>query len=156
MPHDIFISYSRRDLAAVKPVKEELERLGFSCWMDLDGIESGDGNFKRKIVPALDRSKTVLFFISADSQKSEWTEKELDYAKRHKKRVVPLRFNDDSLVGVFDFDYGGTDHCRLAYRRTAGETVSRSGPLECETVPPGGSRTRNGPRFVFPTPGSPT
>ncbi len=35
MPHDIFISYSRRDLAAVKPIKEELEEQGFSCWMDL-------------------------------------------------------------------------------------------------------------------------
>ena len=34
MVHDIFISYSRRDLAAVKPIKEELEAAGFSCWMD--------------------------------------------------------------------------------------------------------------------------
>ena len=24
MPHDIFISYSRRDLAAVKPIKEDI------------------------------------------------------------------------------------------------------------------------------------
>ena len=106
MPHDIFISYSRRDLAAVKPIKEALEAAGFSCWMDLDGIESGDENFKRKIVPALDRCSFVLFFISAYSQKSEWTVKELGYAKRHGKRVVPLRFNDDLLVGEFDFDYG--------------------------------------------------
>ena len=29
---DIFISYSRRDLAGVKPIKEERERGGFSCW----------------------------------------------------------------------------------------------------------------------------
>ena len=29
--HDIFISYSRRDLAAVKPIKEEREKVGFSC-----------------------------------------------------------------------------------------------------------------------------
>ena len=41
MQHDIFISYSRRNLAAVKTIKEELESLGFSCWMDLEGIESG-------------------------------------------------------------------------------------------------------------------
>ena len=45
MPEQIFISYSRRDLAVVKPIKEELERNGFSCWMDLDGIESGEKNF---------------------------------------------------------------------------------------------------------------
>ena len=34
MPHDIFISYSRKNLDAVKPIKEELEALGFSSWMD--------------------------------------------------------------------------------------------------------------------------
>ena len=106
---DVFISYSRRDLDVVKPIKEELERNGFSCWMDIDGIESGDENFKQKIVPAIDGCCVVLFFISAFSQKSEWTAKELGYAKRHGKRVVPLRFNDDSLVGVFDFDYGDAD-----------------------------------------------
>ena len=109
MPHDIFVSYSRRDLATVKSIKEELEAAGFSCWMDIDGIESGVENFKRKIVPALDRCKVVLFFISSDSQQSEWTDKELGYAKRHGKRVVPLRFNDDPLVGEFDFDYGSAD-----------------------------------------------
>ena len=106
---DVFISYSRRDLDVVKPIKEELERNGFSCWMDIDGIESGDENFKQKIVPAIDGCCVVLFFISAVSQKSEWTAKELGYAKRHGKRVVPLRFNDDPLVGVFDFDYGDAD-----------------------------------------------
>ena len=109
MQGSIFISYSRNDLDAVKPIKEELERNGFSCWMDIDGIESGDENFKQKIVPAIDGCRAVLFFISVASQESEWTAKELGYAKRHGKRVVPLRFNDDPLVGVFDFDYGDAD-----------------------------------------------
>ena len=49
MPHDIFISYSRRDLAAVKPIEEELEAQGFSCWMDIKGIESGSPEFTVKI-----------------------------------------------------------------------------------------------------------
>ena len=105
----IFISYSRKDLDMVRPIVEELRAKGFSCWMDIDGIESGDDNFKQKIVPAIDGCCVVLFFISAGSQKSEWTAKELGYAKRHGKRVVPLRFNDAPLVGVFDFDYGDAD-----------------------------------------------
>ena len=103
---EIFISYSRKDLDKVKPIKEELEGYGLSCWIDIDGIESGEANFKRKIIPALNECKIVLFFISVDSQKSEWVAKELGYARRHEKRVVPLRFNDDKLVGEFDFDYG--------------------------------------------------
>ena len=106
---DVFISYSRKDIDAVKTIKNELERNGFPCWIDIDGIESGDENFKRKIVPALDVCKVALFFISVDSQRSEWTDKELGYAKRHGKHVVPLRFNDDTLVGEFDIEYGNAN-----------------------------------------------
>ena len=106
---DVFISYSRSDLAKVKPIKEELESQGFSCWMDIEGIESGEPDFKSTIVPVLDNCGVVLFFISKDSQKSQWTTKELNYANRHKKRIVPLRFNDDELGGEFEFDYGGAD-----------------------------------------------
>ena len=109
MPHNIFISYSRRDLVDVKQIKTELERCGLSCWMDLDGIESGAKDFRRKIAPALDDCQAVLFFISEDSQKSEWTAKELGYAQRHGKRIVPLRFNDDPLVGEYDLDYGNAN-----------------------------------------------
>ncbi len=55
MPHDIFISYSRRDLSAVQPIKEELEAQGFSCWMDLESVESGHESFPSVIAPALEQ-----------------------------------------------------------------------------------------------------
>ena len=58
MPHDIFISYCRRDHTAVKPIKEELEAQGFSCWMDLEGIESGAAEFSQHIIDAIDASAT--------------------------------------------------------------------------------------------------
>ena len=99
----IFISYSRRDLAFVKPIKEELEALGFSCWMDLDGIESGEGNFKRVIIPAINGSIVFLFFLSNSSQQSEFAIKEIEFAKAKKKRIVLVRINDDSLTDYFLF-----------------------------------------------------
>ena len=109
MPHDIFISYSRRDLAAVKPIKEEIANLGFSCWMDLEGIESGSREFSQHIIDAIDASKCVLFFLSADSQTSEWALKEIDYARSEKKHVVLVRFNDDQMTKLFRFNFGRTD-----------------------------------------------
>lgn len=101
----IFISYSRRDLAAVKPIKDELEAQGFSCWMDLDGIESGEGNFKRVIIPAINGSIAFLFFLSNSSQQSEFAIKEIEFAKAKKKRIVLVRINDDSLEDYFLFDF---------------------------------------------------
>ena len=70
MQHDIFISYSRRNHVTVNSIKEELDALGFSCWMDLYGIESGSSEFTEKIAAAIDGSTAVLFFLSDASQKS--------------------------------------------------------------------------------------
>ena len=109
MNHDIFISYSRRDLAAVKPIKEELEAQGFSCWMDLEGIESGVDSFKRVVIPAINGSTSVLFFISLASQQSEYGLKEINFAHRKGKRVILGRINDDNLTDDFSFDFGDAD-----------------------------------------------
>ena len=109
MKHDIFISYSRHDLAEVKTIKESLEAQGLSCWMDLQGIESGSWEFSEHIIAAIDASTAILFFLSEHSQISEWALKEIDYAREEKKHVVLLRFNDDPLTKKFRFDFKRTD-----------------------------------------------
>ena len=49
MANEVFISYSRKDYEKVKAVKDEIDGLvGIDCWMDLDGIESGEW-FKKVI-----------------------------------------------------------------------------------------------------------
>lgn len=109
MSHDIFISYSRKDISDVKAIKEELEKHDFSCWMDLTGIVSGTRRFSKTIIDAIEASRTMLFFLSSNSQQSEWALKEIDYAMEEKKNVVLLRFNDDPMTKEFRFDFGRTD-----------------------------------------------
>ena len=109
MPHDIFISYSRRDLAVLKPIKEKLESLGFSCWMDLEGIESGSEEFTEKIADAIEGSTVFLFFLSATSQESRWALNELRLARKLEKRVVLVGFNDDQMRPKFMLELGGSD-----------------------------------------------
>ena len=109
MPHDIFISYSRRDLAAVKPIKEELESLGFSCWMDLEGIESGSPEFTEKIAEAIGESTAVLFFLSTASQASRWSLNELRLARSKGRRIVLVRFNKEPMQDKFILEFGGSD-----------------------------------------------
>ena len=53
MAKEIFISYSRKDFDKVKAIKDEIDHeLGINCWMDLDGIESGE-EFMSKIIAAI-------------------------------------------------------------------------------------------------------
>ena len=106
MPHDIFISYSRRDLADVMPIKERLESEGFSCWMDLNRISSDDEDFVATIVPAIRGARAAfLFFLSRESQTSDYAMKEIRFATARGKRVVIVRFNDDPLTDEFLFRF---------------------------------------------------
>ena len=63
MEHDIFISYSRKDLKQVIAIRDEIkDRLGADSWIDLKGIESGE-QFVSVINNAIDKAKIVLFMI---------------------------------------------------------------------------------------------
>lgn len=103
--YDIFISYSRHDLQQVKPIKEEIERItGASCWMDLDGIESGE-QFKKVIISAINSSDTLLFMLSNRSMRSEWALDELDFAKKKEKRLVIVYLEYVEQTDEFYFTY---------------------------------------------------
>ena len=108
--HDIFISYSRRDLQQIITIRDELkEGLGIDSWIDLKGIESGE-QFVNVIIKAIDEAKVVLFMISEASMQSEYTKKEVMYAKNIGKKVVPVVIDDSSLSGWFLFEFGIVDY----------------------------------------------
>lgn len=111
MSHDLFISYSRRNLEEVKAIREELEDRGFSCWMDLEEIPSDETNYKKKIIPAIREARLAfLFVLSAESQESENALKEIGFAgKKAKKRIVFVRFDAAAMSDDFFFDYQNAD-----------------------------------------------
>ncbi len=110
-PHDIFISYSRKNKDAVLPIKDEIEQFGLTCWIDLSDIPCGADSFKKSVIPGIRQTRVAfLFFLSAESQSSEYAMKEINFAKkRAKKRVVLVRFNDDEMTDEFYFDFQDAD-----------------------------------------------
>ena len=104
-----FVSYARKNFEEVNKCKEELESEGFDVWMDLDGIESGDENFKKVIIPAINKSISFLFFLTKESQLSENAKKELGFAEHKKKHTVLIRINDDNFTDEFAYDYKNKD-----------------------------------------------
>ncbi len=105
----IFISYSPKDLDVVRPIKEELEANGFSCWMEFEGINCGSEAFTGQIVKAIGNSSVFLFILSGNSQNVQWAIKELRFARRSNKRVVLIRINDDDMTDEFAFDFQDAD-----------------------------------------------
>ena len=111
-PHDIFISYSRKNKDLVLPIKEEIERtLGLRCWIDLSDIPCGSENFKGRVIPGIKHTRIAfLFFLTVESQASEYAMKEINFAKkRANKRVILIRINDDDMTDEFAFDFQDAD-----------------------------------------------
>ena len=110
--YDIFISYSRKDFDEVNAFVEMLKlRIPtLEIWFDLDGIESGD-EFRDKIISAIKRSKYVLFALSKNSDQSEWTRKELGFAKGKGIKIVPVLLRGAHLQEMdwFLFEFSGVD-----------------------------------------------
>ena len=109
MAKEIFISYSRKDFDKVKTIKEELDReLGINCWMDLDGIESGD-QFETKIIDAINSHRFFLFMLSPNSMASEFALKELDFAHTKGKRIIFVYITPCQMTDHFLFNYKKND-----------------------------------------------
>lgn len=108
MEYDIFVSYSRKDSSVVQSVVERLKAEGYSCWMDVSGIESGDA-FKQVIVDAIKKSRVVLFFSSAKANESKYTVKEINVAVELCKIIIPVKLDDTPYADSIMFDLSGLD-----------------------------------------------
>lgn len=111
MTYDVFISYSRRDFDEVntfmKSLHKQIPTLTF--WFDITGIESGD-EFEENIINAINNSSYILFFLSENSIKSQWTKDEVMYAKNMGKKIIPILLKDAKLNdGWFLFKFGRID-----------------------------------------------
>ena len=94
--YDVFISYSRKDMAVANRLCDALDKLGVSYWIDRN--IHGSANFLSEITRYIRNCKVVVFIASPNSAQSEWTQKEILFALKHKKEIIPYR------IGNFHFE----------------------------------------------------
>ena len=105
----VFISYSRKDIEKARAIKAEIEKhTSCQCWMDMEGIESGD-QFEDVIIKALNKCKFIVFVLSANSMRSVYAQKEVKYAYGKKKKLIPVQIDDAELTDWFLFNFSGID-----------------------------------------------
>lgn len=93
MNHQVFISYSRKDAEAVNTIREILDRNGISYWIDKEGVFSGV-NYKEVIVDAIETANAVLFVSSVNSNASINVIRELGYAVKQRRTIIPVMLDD--------------------------------------------------------------
>ncbi len=84
---DIFLSYSREDLATARRFAEGFEREGFTVWWD-QSLEAGEA-FDHVTEKALEAAQAVVVLWSKHSVESRWVRAEATQAERDKK-LVPV------------------------------------------------------------------
>jgi hypothetical protein len=92
----VFISYSRRDLAFVEQLAADLKAAGLDVWYDLSGLEGGQ-RWSKEIEKAIRESQYVLVVLSPDSVASKWVEEEFLYASELGKKIIPLFYKKCAL-----------------------------------------------------------
>jgi TolB-like protein len=91
---DVFVSYSRTDMALVAPIVAALEAQGWSVWWD-PAISPGQ-EFDRQISTELDATSAVLVVWTPQSVESRWVRGEArDGADRG--ILIPVRFGNARL-----------------------------------------------------------
>ncbi len=105
--YDFFISHASEDKETfVRPLAEELLKLGFKVWYDELTLKFGDSLFE-EISNGIKKSNYGLVIISENFLRKEWTKKELNglISKEifnKEKTILPIWLNI-SFDSIYDF-----------------------------------------------------
>jgi WD40 repeat protein len=90
---DIFISYSRKDIAFARILNDMLKSKGLKSWIDWKDIPITAEWFK-EVCAAIESANAFMFIISKTSIKSDTCKKEIDHAIKNNKRLIPIVLHD--------------------------------------------------------------
>ncbi len=107
--YDIFISYSRKDKVYVHKFSDELQKAGYSVWIDKTGIRSSE-DYKYRIVHAIRDSRCFIFFSSESANKSRYTVKEVGLAVSFHKPILPIKLDNTQYADSILFDLVNVDY----------------------------------------------
>ena len=97
---DAFISYARDDLALTERLHAALTESGKSIWRDIQDIAAGEV-FWNRIEDAIASSHYLLFIMTDRSLGSANCKKEIDYATRLNKKILPIDFRSVRTSSVW-------------------------------------------------------
>ena len=86
---DVFISYSRKDIAFAQLLHRALEENGFDTWIDWQDIPPST-DWLAEVFAAIEASDNFIFIISHTSVQSEVCGFEIEHALKNNKRLIPV------------------------------------------------------------------
>lgn len=108
MKYDIFISYSRKDMAVADRVCRALDQAGITYFIDRQGI-AGGMEFPDVLAAAIIDCKLFLLLASANSYASKFTSSEITFAFNEKPRntILPYLIDKSEMPPGMRFIFSG-------------------------------------------------
>jgi len=90
---DVFISYSRKDIAFARILHEALAENDLETWIDWQNIPPS-ADWLTEVYEAIEQADCFIFIISETSVISEVCNLEISHAAKHNKRLIPIVVNE--------------------------------------------------------------
>lgn len=95
----IFVSYSRKDINFAQKIVNILADNKLDTWIDWKSIPKGE-DWEQEIYHGIEGADVFLFLISPDSVTSQMCKKEIAYAVKNGKRILPIVIRDTELKDI--------------------------------------------------------
>ena len=115
--HDVFISYSSKEISDAETIRNVLEQNGIPCWMAPRDIPGGS-NYSHEIPIAIRNCQVFVLLLSQNAQSSHWVLKELDMAVNCGKVIIPFMLEDCHLNDEFNFLLSGAQRYSAYQKKT--------------------------------------
>ncbi len=110
MAYDVFISYSRKDMAVADRICEAFDKAGISYFIDRQGI-GGGFEFPEVLAENIVSSKLFLLLASSNSYNSKFTTSEIVFAfnKKSKNCIIPYIIDNSTLPLDLELVFAGVN-----------------------------------------------
>jgi len=85
----VYISYSRKDIAFAHILVEALKSSDLETWIDWEDIPPS-ADWLDEIFRAIEAADTFVYIVSRHSKNSEVRSKEVQHAIANQKRLIPI------------------------------------------------------------------
>ncbi len=99
---DVFISYSRKDIAFARLLQESLQQNQIDTWIDWERIPVGE-KWWVEICQAIENANVFMFIISRNSIGSPVCKDEINHALKNNKRIIPIILDELTPAAVQEF-----------------------------------------------------
>ncbi len=99
--YDVFLSYSRADTERVGPLRDELRRMGYRVFFDVQSIDPGE-KWKDRLDRSIRASRTLVLCWSERTRGSEYITFEYSRAEALHKPVLPWLLDQTPLPAMLE------------------------------------------------------